>query len=403
MSDFFQNGIVATFHRLGKINIERLENELLEFSTRKPITLVLPSLYSEMHGEGLKIIVDELKHVNYLREIVLTLGPADKEQFLEMKKFITQLPQKVNIIWNSGPRIQALYEELIANDLNPGPDGKGRSTWMANGYILAKRESPVIAIHDCDIITYSREMLGWLIYPVASDRLDYEFCKGYYSRVTDKMHGRVTRLFVTPLLRALMNVTGEFDILRYFNSFRYILAGEFSMTQELARINRIPADWGLEVGVLAEIYRNCSLPRICQAELCDNYEHKHQELSAEDKNKGLNKMAIDIAKSIFRTLASEGVVYNFGFFNTLRTAYQRVAEDLVVKYRGDAMINGLHYDKHEEEAAVSVFSQAIKYASQVILDDPLGPPMIPNWTRVFSAIPDFEQRLLEAVTLDNEE
>lgn len=401
MSDFFQNGIVATFHRLNKINLVRLENELLEFSTRKPITLVLPSLYTEIHGEGLKKIVKELRQVNYLKEIVLTLGPADSNQFREVKDFIADLPQEVNIIWNNGPRIQALYDELIENDLDPGPDGKGRSTWLAYGYILAKRESQVIALHDCDIITYSRAMLGWLIYPVASDKLDYEFCKGFYSRITSKMHGRVTRLFVSPLIQALIKVAGDLDILKYLNSFRYILAGEFSMTPELARINRIPADWGLEVGVLAEIYRNSSLNRICQAELCDNYEHKHQILSADDKNKGLNKMAIDIAKSIFRTLASEGVIYNSGFFNTLRTAYQKVAEDLVTKFRGDAMINGLEYDKHEEEAAVGVFSQAIKYAAGVIQDDPLGPPMIPNWTRVFSAIPDLEQRLLEAVTLDN--
>jgi len=403
MSDFFQNGIVATFHRLDVTDIERLENDLLEYSTKKPITLVLPSLYSEIHGEGLGKIVQELKHINYLREIVLTLGPADKDQFDEIKKFFSVLPQEVNIIWNSGPRIKAIYDELIENGLDPGPDGKGRSTWMAYGYILAKRESAVIALHDCDIITYSREMLGWLLYPVASDKLDYEFCKGFYSRTTDRLHGRVTRLFVTPLIQALIKVVGTYDILRYFNSFRYILAGEFSMTTELARINRIPADWGLEVGVLAEIYRNCSVNRICQAELCDNYEHKHQTLSADDKDKGLNKMAIDIAKSVFRTLASEGVIYSEGFFNTLKIAYQRVAEDLITKYRGDAMINGLYYDKHEEEVAVGVFSRAINYAADVIQYDPLGPPMIPNWTRVFSAIPDLDQKLLEAVTLDNKD
>lgn len=402
MSDFFQNGVVATFHRLKCREKDTLEYDLLEFASNKNITLVLPSLYTEIHGEGLKKIIEELQPVKYLRDIVVTLGPADKSQFLEIKKFFSRLPQKVNIIWNSGPRVQALYDELIEHDLNPGPDGKGRSTWMAYGYILSKREAHVIALHDCDIITYSRDMLDWLIYPVASDKLDYEFCKGYYSRITNKLHGRVTRLFVTPLLRSLMKVAGEIDILVYFNSFRYILAGEFSMTTELARINRIPADWGLEVGVLAEIYRNCSVQRICQAELCDNYEHKHQELSAEDKTKGLNKMAIDIAKSVFRTLASEGVVYNYGFFNSLRTAYQRVAEDLITQYRGDAMINGLEYDKHEEEVALCVFSQAIKTAAEIILDDPLGPPMIPNWTRVFSAIPDFGHRLLEAVKLDNE-
>jgi glucosyl-3-phosphoglycerate synthase len=388
---------------LTESDITALEEELLEFASKKNITLVLPSLYSEIQGEGLKKILAELELVSYLNEIVVTLGPANQEQFLEVRRFFKSLPQHVNIIWNNGPRLQALYDELSDHDLHPGRDGKGRSTWMAYGYILAKRDSQIIALHDCDIITYSRDLLGWLIYPVASDKLDYEFCKGYYSRITNKMHGRVTRLFVTPLIRSLMKVAGEMDILRYFNSFRYILAGEFSMTTELARINRIPADWGLEVGVLAEVYRNCSVPRICQAELCDNYEHKHQELSADDKEKGLNKMAIDIAKSIFRTLASEGLVYNYGFFNTLRTAYQRVAEDLITKYHGDAMINGLLYEKHEEEAAVSVFSQAIKTAAEVVLDDPLGPPMIPNWTRVFSAIPDFEQKLIEAVALDNRE
>jgi len=401
MSDFYQNGIVATFHRLKQANLDNLENELSDFSQRKGITLVLPSLYSEIGGPGLAKIVAELKPVGYLREIIVTLGQADSQQFDEFKRFFADVPQKVNIVWNSGPRIQALYDELVENDLNPGPDGKGRSTWMANGYILAEGGSRVIALHDCDIMTYSREMLGWLIYPVASDKLDYEFCKGYYSRITDRMHGRVTRLFVTPLIRALMKLVGNKGILRYFNSFRYILAGEFSMTTELARINRIPADWGLEVGVLAEIYRNCSLPRICQAEICDNYEHKHQMLSAEDKEKGLNKMAIDIAKSIFRTLASEGVVYNQVFFNSLRAAYQRSAEDLITKYHGDAMINNLRYDKHEEEFAVGVFSSAIRTAAETIFDDPLGPPMIPNWTRVFSAIPDFDERLLEAVRLDN--
>jgi glucosyl-3-phosphoglycerate synthase len=403
MSDFFQNGVVATFHRLTELDLPALENELSEFAGKKNITLVLPSLYSEIKGEGLKKIVAELRLLSYLNEIVVTLGPATPEQFREIRDFFRPLPQCVNIIWNNGPRLQALYDQLSDRDLHPGRDGKGRSTWMAYGYILAKRDSQIIALHDCDIVTYSRDMLGWLIYPVASDKLDYEFCKGFYSRITDKMHGRVTRLFVSPLIRALMIVAGDMDILRYFNSFRYILAGEFSMTTELARINRIPSDWGLEVGVLAEVYRNCSVQRICQAELCDNYEHKHQELSADDKEKGLNKMAIDIAKSIFRTLAGEGTVYNYGFFNTLRTAYQKVAEDLITKYHGDAMINGLRYDKHEEEAAVSVFSQAIKTAAEIILDDPLGPPMIPNWTRVFSAIPDFADKLVDAVNLDNRE
>jgi glucosyl-3-phosphoglycerate synthase len=78
---------------------------------------------------------------------------------------------------------------------------------------------------------------------------------------------------MTPLLRAMKSVLGALPLLEYLDSFRYPLAGECSLTTDLIRINRIPSDWGLEVGVLAEVFRNCSLKRICQVELVENYEH----------------------------------------------------------------------------------------------------------------------------------
>ncbi len=401
MSDFFQSGAVATFHRL-RSDIQNLENDLLEFSQDHGITLILPSLYSEIQGPGLEKIIRELQEVKYIREIAFTLGPSNKSQFKEVKKCLSRLPQKVTIIWNTGSRIQSLYDKLAENKLSAGPDGKGRSAWMALGYILAEKGSDVICLHDCDIITYSRELLGRLVYPVASPNLEFEFCKGFYSRVTNKMHGRVSRLFVIPLVRALQSIVGFIPILRYFDSFRYPLAGEFAMTAELAVLNRIPSDWGLEMGVLAEVYRNAALSRICQSELCANYDHKHQELSPDDQTKGLNKMAVDIAKTLLRTLTSEGIVFQGGFLNSLWASYRRIAQDMITRYNGDAAINGLNYDRHEEESAVDVFAEAIKTAGEVIMKDPLGPPAIPNWARVFSAIPDFSDKLLDAVKLDNQ-
>jgi glucosyl-3-phosphoglycerate synthase len=196
-------------------------------------------------------------------------------------------------------------------------------------------------------------------------------------------------------------MVGTRNILLYYDSFRYPLAGEFSMFTDLARINRIPADWGLEVGVLAEIYRNCSVKRICQVELCENYEHKHRPLSADNSEKGLNKMAIDIAKMIFRILATEGIIYMPGFFESLRSTYLRLAQDTIARYHGDALLNGLEYDRHEEGSAVEVFTEAIRKAGEITTEDPLGPPLIPNWSRVFAALPDFPDRLLEAVSADN--
>ncbi len=123
---------------------------------------------------------------------------------------------------------------------------------------MAAARTDVIALHDCDIVSYSREMLARLCYPVVNPNIDVVVCKGFYSRVTDRMHGRVTRLLITPLIRALQKLVGGHDFLAFLDSFRYPLAGEFCMTTDLAWVNRIPWDWGLEVGVLSEVFRNYS-------------------------------------------------------------------------------------------------------------------------------------------------
>jgi glucosyl-3-phosphoglycerate synthase len=246
-------------------------------------------------------------------------------------------------------------------------------------------------------------MLARLCYPVMNPNLPFEFCKGYYARLSDRMHGRVTRLLLTPLIRSLIELCGNIRFLRYIDSFRYALAGEFAMHADLARVNRIPSDWGLEVGVLAEIYRNCSLKRICQVDIADNYEHKHQELSTGNPGTGLMKMAVDISKAMFRILAAEGVKFDGGTMRTLRINYVRTAEDTIARYGADAMINALYFDRHEEESAVETFAEALKLASEEFFADPLGAPPLPNWNRVSAALPTFLDTLKEAVEADNAE
>lgn len=401
MSDFFQTGVVATFHRLGQLNLDKIEEELSWYSAERPIVLVLPSLFSELEGEALKGIVQQLRGVKYLREILVSLGPASVEQFEHARRFFSVLPQKTSILWNSGKRVAAIYDAIQKEGLPIGLEGKGRSVWMSYGYILARQEFHTIALHDCDIVSYGRDLLARLCYPVTNPNLDYDFCKGYYSRVTDRLHGRMTRLLVTPLIRSLVKIVGHHPLLVFFDSFRYPLAGEFSMDVDLARVNRIPGDWGLEVGVLAEVYRNTAIRRVCQIDIAENYEHKHQVLSAGDPAKGLNKMCIDICKSLFRTLASEGVVFSEGLFKTLVATYVRTAQDMLKRFEDDAAVNGLFFDRHEESLAVETFTLGIQSAAATIMDDPLGVPLITSWDRVTSAIPDILERLREAVEADN--
>jgi len=402
MTDFSQSGIVSTLHRLGNQNLEELEMELERFSRERPIALVLPVTYSDLHSPACKDIFQQLKEVKYVKEFVITLGmTSKKEEFEEAKELTSVLPSNRMLIWCNGPRIQKLYTVLERHELRVGGDGKGRSAWTAYGYVLAKGECWVIALHDCDIVNYTTELLARLCYPCTNPSLDYEFCKGYYSRVSDRMHGRVTRLFVIPMIRALINILGYLPFLEYLQSFRYPLAGEFSMISDIARVNRVPGDWGLEVGTLAEVYRNCSIKRICQSNLCENYEHKHQPLSPDDPEKGLLKMSIDIGKVLFRTLASQGVVFSDAFFKTLISSYLRIAQETVKQYHDDAMINRLRFDEHTEFSAVEAFTRGIEISGKTFLDDPLGVPQIPNWSRVTSAIPGFLDILLDTVREDN--
>lgn len=405
MSDFHQTGVITSLHRLGEPDLARLESELVRYGRERPVALVLPSLYAEIHGPALKQIVEELSQVPYLRQCVVSLsGQADASQFQEMRALFdivrTSDGGEPTVIWNQGPRLQELFLRLREEGLDPGADGKGRANWIAYGYVLATQKARVVATHDCDILNYQRVLLARLCYPTANPNMSYEFAKGYYSRVSDRMHGRVTRLFMAPLMRSMKSVLGPVPLLDYLESFRYPLAGECSMTIELVRANRIPADWGLEVGVLTEVYRNCSLKRICQVELVENYDHKHQELSEHDPRSGLHRMVRDIAGSLIRNLASYGVEFDSGFLNTMISAYVRTAQDAIARYSDDAKLNGLVFDRHEEEVAVETFSGALRAAGLDFVQDPMGSPQIPNWSRVISAMPDFLSDLRSAVDAD---
>ncbi|MBI2901439.1 MAG: glycosyl transferase [Planctomycetes bacterium] len=401
MSDFYQTGVISTLHRFPGGKLEKMEAELKKFQRQQPVTLLLPCLWSEFEGPAMPRIVEQLKQVKYLRQIVLVLAKANEEQLRKARAFFSDCPTPTRILWNDGPRVSGLYRMLEQNNISAGPDGKGRSVWMAMGYILSDEKTYAIALHDCDILTYSREMLARLCYPVASTNMSYEFAKGYYARVSDRFHGRVTRLFMTPLARTLQRMAGYLPVLVFLYSFRYPHAGEFAITTDLARIVRLPSDWGLEVGILSEVFRNCAPRRICEVDICETYDHKHQELSKDNPEAGLHRMAVDIAKHLFRTLASEGVSISDGFFKSVKAAYLREAQDAIRKYNDDAAINGLLFDRHAEGTTVETFAHSIDIAAKAVLEDPLGTPLIPNWNRVTSAIPDFQDQLRAAVEEDN--
>ena len=175
------------------------------------------------------------------------------------------------------------------------------------------------------------------------------------------------------------------------------------MRRDVINDIRIPSDWGLEIGVLSEMKRNYATNRICQVDIAEYYDHKHQKISLDNDQQGLSKMSIDISKALFRKLATIGVVFNQETFRTLKASYFRIALDFVETYRNDALINGLNLDIHEEESAVELFAENIIKAGNHFLELPMETPFIPTWNRVISAIPDVLEQLHDAVAADEKE
>ena len=202
-----------------------MEAELKHFARERPMALVLPCLHSEIEGPALGGIIEVLRAIPYLHRIVVSVSGSEKaEEFQAVREFFKSVPEAV-CVWGSGPTVGELLGRLRESGLDAGPDGKGRAVWIGTGYALARGDCDGVAFHDCDVLTYDREFLARLCFPVIHPNLDYDFCKGYYGRATRQLHGRVTRLFVTPLVRSLTRTLGSLPLLDFLAAFRYPLAG----------------------------------------------------------------------------------------------------------------------------------------------------------------------------------
>jgi glucosyl-3-phosphoglycerate synthase len=403
MSDFFQNGVITTIPRIGDRSLVEMEEELLKLSYRRNMVLILPALYSEFKTEAMHTIIEELKDVKYLYKIVLGLDNATKEQFIEVKHLMSKISTPVDVIWNDGPRLVALREQLLtAGFQSTDIRGKGLNVWMMMGYILSDRDAYAIALHDCDIVNYTREIPARLLYPIVHPAFDFEFNKGYYSRVTDKLHGRATRLFYTPLLKSLERIFGKSRYLDYMGSFRYALSGEFAFIRTLARGIRVSPTWGLEVSTLSEVYNNTSKKRICQSEIMQTYEHKHQDLGSEARG-GVAKMTKEIAETIFRIMSQSGTAFSGAKFNALLTTYFEESRRAIDQYSAVSGVNGLKYDRQKEIEAINIFTNSLRQANEDFNKDPMGVPALSAWISVRSVLPNFSYNFNLAVELDNKE
>jgi glucosyl-3-phosphoglycerate synthase len=419
MADFHQEGLITTLHPLYEAfdrdeYLVNLEKKLEEYSHHLCISLLLPSLFSEIKNpQVLNPIMDNVQKVRYLHRVVVALGGAPEEaQFREAKEYFGRLrtPNRdLKVVWVEGPRIQQIFREIEKRDIPTGVQGKGQSVWITLGYLFAKEDCDVIALHDCDIVTYDRILLGRLIEPTANPNNEFEFCKGYYARISPTeraMKGRATRLFVTPfvdVMSRIMRDKGLEELMQFFTyhrTFNYPLAGEFSFLTQLARGINIAYDWGLEVSTLSEVYKRVMNQKIAQVDLAPNYEHKHQDVSPDDKSKGLHRMVVDIAKFYMNYMRSHGFPLDDSVVDMILHSYYENALGFIKNYSDDAEVNDLAFDRYQEELTVRHFRGFLWTAWEQI-KGPHESTLIPSWNRVLYSIPGIYSQLLEAVEKDN--
>jgi glucosyl-3-phosphoglycerate synthase len=397
MSDFHQPGVITTLPRLRERPIEELEAEVRALTRKFPVALVLPMVPSEMDRPALAGILEELGQVDYLDTLLVSLNKATREDYQRTVRYFERYGRRHVILWSESPAVQRFMAALAAAGLDVGSPGKGRACWLAIGYLLAEERADYFAFFDADVVNFKREMLARLVLPALDPIVDFDFIKAYYARYSDRLHGRVTRLYVSPLIAAFRRLIGADPYIRYMASFRYPLSGEFTVQRDLAARMRLPSDWGLEIVTLFEALRHRAPVRICQVEIAERYDHKHQELSADDASTGLHRMAREIGMHLMRTLAAAGVELSTGMLNSLLAAYQREAEDAVADSYAVASINGLGFDRHEEEIEVQTFSGALRAAIAEFLADPAGPQLVPNWARVWAGLKEAGPMLVAAV------
>ncbi len=392
---------ITTLHDLS-VNKKKLMKTVSDATVDRPVSLIMPMLYKEIKNDALETISKGLNKCKYLNEIVIPLAAKNEKEFRHVKRFFKDLEIPHLVMWCNGPKVNKLLEGLKSEGINLlRYQGKGRDVWLAMG--IASIKSYGIALHDADVLHYDEMIPTKLLYPIVEPELDFKFSKGYYARVNLEkkiMYGRVFRLFLHPLLRAFVdNIGHETSFVRFLRSFRYPIAGEFALTHDLARDVDLPGDWGLEVGIMSEMYRNVSMKSLCQVDL-GFYDHKHQRVGKTGE-KGLMKMTGDILKTLLRVLIEEDhVEVSKESLIALRVLYVRHARDAIRKYHADAHFNTFRYERHIEESMVEKFSRQIMNAGTSYLRKPVG-TRIPDWLRTLSARRKIREQLLEVVVEDN--
>ena len=171
-------------------------------------------------------------------------------------------------------------------------EGKGDNLWRA----LTAVSCDIVCFVDADSADFGSHFVCGLVGPLVCEP-GVEYVKGFYRRpwrdsegVRPTGGGRVTHLTARPLL-------GRFypDLL----SFEQPLAGEMAARRSLFEAVPFTTGYGLETGLLIDIYKRVGLSAMCQVDLVSR-QNRHRPLEE------LGPMADAVLETLVARLADEG-------------------------------------------------------------------------------------------------
>ena len=333
MADLHHSGPIVTLPFLCA-HAGAMEFDLARWTSPRPLALLLPCHVRELNTPALVQIRNMLAPVTWLSRVIVGLDGADRTSYAAARVFFP-----------------AAWEVLH----HQGTTGKGGNLQRMVEHILANDPPYAVAINDCDVSTYSLEFLARLCWPILHPAAGFRYCKGSYARHTDRLHGRVFRLLLQPLLAAMDEIQG-FDPARDFvRAFRYPLAGEMCFTTELLAGIPFESGWGVEMQLLRAVYDRTKPHEVCQAELCSAYDHRHHDLSPHDPTSGLHRTAIEVTAATLKYFGGEHIKKS-----ALLAAWDRHAASAVHRSSLICEINGLIHDSTAEALAVKTFRRSLE-------------------------------------------
>ena len=369
MSDFAQAGLISTLQRLNEKHLAPLEVALEALAGVRPIALILPCHGADLESPALAHIVDELSRARFLSEIVVSMNGLDGAGWDRAQALFGRLPQRVSLLWNDGPMLKPVLSRWTT------ASGKGVNVWSAVGLLTSGGRAKIIATQDVDVASFRKDGLARLCTTCAHPELGYRFGRMYYSRVTDRLYGRVSRLFLAPLLQAFVRVAGHHPLLDFLLSFRYPLAGETVFTSEIAAALPFATRWSLEIAMLCELFRKTDPREVCQVDGGTGYDHRHHAMGDES---ALLAMSREIAGTLFSQLATEGQSVTATYRRSVAAAYRTEAASALRRSRDLALINGLPFDRQAEEALIDGAAKHLESQTGV---EPIA-PLLPSWASI---------------------